>query len=622
LSYPLFFKFLSILRAFPSKFKIKGNSKRIFILTSLALPIIIIWFLKAFHMRKIKFLKWMILLPIALSLLFGCGGKGKALKAVEGDPETIYKQGLARFNKRDYSEALKKFEELKSNFPDSPPYTIWAELKVGDCHFFKKEYVEAIAAYEEFKKIHPGHEEMPYIQYQIGMSYYNQMRTIDRDQTSTNKALSNFEYLIATYPPSLFTDKAKGKVSVCKKQLADHEFYIGNFYYKQGRFQAAASRFEGLLEKFPKNPEEDKTLYFLGKSYLEVDQWLKAELAFMKIVTDYPKSAYRKDAKAILDKGMTGTKISIRKTKAKEAKKKGEGTETEPDRVAMVKFEEEGKQPISFKEGKRVESRKGEEKLVSLPATSESVKPVPPREEAQKEISNVRVEPIQEDRAQAIPPSTEAKKGEPVVSIEPMKEDRTQLPPASTSAKTTPKLEVKQGEEKRTATLLSTLTPSKEKEKVKKGAPPETKEVILGEPSIDRGQPIDITSDKVEAYWKENLIIFKGNVIARQKDIVIYADSVEAVIIEDGKGIDRVTAGGNVKIQQGLRVAHCQKAIFYNREQKVVLTGEPKVVEGDNIVSGDEIIFDLEKNRVDVKGGASGRGKAKVQPGGEIEKLK
>jgi outer membrane protein assembly factor BamD len=579
-------------------------------------------FLEPFHMNKIKYLKWMILLPIALSLLFGCGGKGKVVKAVEVDPETIYKQGLARFNKRDYSDALKKFEELKSSFPDSPPYTIWAELKVADCHFFKKDYVEAIAAYEEFKKVHPGHEEMPYIQYQIGMSYYNQMHTIDRDQTSTTKALSSFEYLIATYSPSLFNEKAKAKVGVCKKQLADHEFYIGNFYYKKGRFQAAASRFEGLLEKFPKNPEEDKTLYFLGKSYLELDQWLKAEVAFIKIVTDYPKSPYTKDARAILDKGMTGTKISIRKTKAKEAKKKDEKAEAEPDRMAMVKFEEEGKQPISLKEEKRVELRKEEERLAPLPATSESVKPIPSREDAQREISRVTVEPIQEDRAQAVPPSAEAKKGDPIVSIEPMKEDRTPLPPDSTSAKTTPKSEVKPDEKKPMAALPSTSTPSKEREKVKKEASPETKDAKLVDTTLERGQPIDITSDKVEAYWKENLIIFKGNVIARQKDIVIYADTVEAVIIEDGKGIDRVTAGGNVKIQQGLRVANCQKAIFYNRDQKVVLTGEPKVVEGDNIVSGEEIIFDIEKNRVEVKGGPSGRGKAKVQPGGEIEKLK
>jgi lipopolysaccharide export system protein LptA len=126
----------------------------------------------------------------------------------------------------------------------------------------------------------------------------------------------------------------------------------------------------------------------------------------------------------------------------------------------------------------------------------------------------------------------------------------------------------------------------------------------------------------VETYSKENLIIFKGNVMARQKDVVIYADSIEAVVMEGGKGIEKVIAGGNVKIQQGVRVASCQKAVFYNLDQKVFLTGDPKVWEGDNIVSGDEIVFDIEKNRVEVKGGPSGRGKAKIHPGGEFEKPK
>ena len=374
----------------------------------------------------------------------------------------------------------------------------------------------------------------------------------------------------------------------------------------------------GLLEKFPKDPEEDKTLYLLGKSYLELDRWEKAELAFKKIVTEYPKSSHYKEARAILDKGLTEKKISLRKAKTKQSKKKGEIPEAEPDGVAVVKFEEEGKQPVSLKEEKKVEVRKEEERLVSLPATGEPVKAIPPKEEAKKPIPSMAIEPIQEDRTRAIPPPVEAKKVEPITVVEPMKEDRTQVPPSSPSAKKAPKKEVKPVEEKRKAALPSPPTPSKEKEKVKKGIPPETQEAKL----VDKSQPIDITSDKVEAYWKENLIIFKGNVIARQKDMVIYADSLEAVIIEDGKGIERVIAGGNVRIQQGLRVANCQKAVFYNLDQKVVLTGEPKVSEGDNIVSGDEITFDIEKNRVEVKGGPSGRGKAKIQPGGEMEKLK
>ncbi len=578
-------------------------------------------FLETFHMKKRTFIKWLVWVPITVSLLLGCGGKGMDLKKIEGNPETLYREGLVRFNKRDYIEAQKKFEELKSSFPDSPPYTVLAELKVGDCHFLKKEYVEAIAAYEEFKKTHPSYEEIPYIQFQIGISYFNQMLTLDRDQTSTKKALSSFEYLIASYPPSLFTEKAREKIDVCKKRLADHEFYVGNFYYTHGRFDAAAWRFEGLLEKFPKVPEEDKTLYLLGKSYLELGLWEKAEVAFMKIVTGYPKSPYFKEARATLDKGLTSKEVALRKAKAKEAIKRDEASAIDPKNITWIKFEEEGKQPVSLKEEKKVDLRKESEKSTSLAAMGDPVQASSPKKKKARESgSPPALEPTPEDRTHALPPSAGTNKSEPVLAVEPRKEDRVQasLPPLS--ADTASKVEVKPDEEKRAAALPATSAPFRDKEDVQKKALPETTTAKLVNPA-DKGQPIDVTSDKVETRWKENLVIFKGNVIARQKDLVIYADSLEVVTIEDGKGIERVTAGGNVKIQQGLRVANCQKAVFYNLDQKMVLTGDPKVSEGDNVVLGDEIIFDIDKNRVEVRGGPSGRGKAKVQPG-EIQKLK
>ena len=205
---------------------------------------------------------------LVLFLLIGCAGKkDKGLKTVQGNPETLYKQALADFNAKKYKNAIEKFELLRSNFPDSSPYATWAELRVADSHFFLKEYVEAAAGYEEFKKIHPTYEEGAYVQFQIGMSYFNWMTTSDRDQTYTKKALASFEYLVANYPPSLFTEKGKDKIGLCKRQLAEHEYLIGDFYYRQEKYEAAASRFEGLLEAFPKWPDEDKTLLYLGKAY-------------------------------------------------------------------------------------------------------------------------------------------------------------------------------------------------------------------------------------------------------------------------------------------------------------------------------------------------------------------
>jgi len=345
-----------------------------------------------------------------------------------------------------------------------------------------------------------------------------------------------------------------------------------------------------------------------------LDQWYKAEAAFRKIVTEYPQSHHYVEAKTIVDKGLAERKVSPRKAKAKESEIKNEIAGKEFDRVALVKFEEEGKRPVSLKDEEKAELKKGEERLTPSPVTNETAKEIPPQEKAEKPLPPMVIEPVQEDRSQAIPLFKEAKKEDPLPAS-----------PSPPSGLATPETRMKPAEEKRTAVLPGSATPSKEKEGVKKGVIPETKEAKLA----DKGQPIDITSDKVEAFWKENLIIFKGNVVARQKDMVIYADSIEAVTIEDGKGIERVTAGGNVKIQQGLRVANCEKAIFYNLDQKVVLTGDPKVSEGESIVSGDEIIVDIDKNRVEVKGGSSGRGKAKIQPEeiekiqpGEIEKLK
>jgi outer membrane protein assembly factor BamD len=390
-------------------------------------------FKKEGTMKKQSVLYIILLLFIFFSFLSGCAGKGKDVKTIKGDPGILYRQGLERFNKRDYSEALTIFEQIKSNFPDSPPYTLWAEVKVGDCHYFKKEYVEAIAAYEEFKKTRPTHEDIPYVQFQIGMSHFQQMHTHDRDQTPTKKALSNFEYLVANMPSSIFTEKAAEKIEICKNRLADHEFYIGNFYYKKGKYQAAALRLEGRLETFPKRTDEDKALYLLGKSYLELDQWEKASNTFARIVNEYPKSSHFRESKSILDQGRKEKAVS-RKAKAKASGKKADTTERESEKITLVKFDEEKRQPVSYKE-ERNEMKREEKKPVSLPAETKPVQPAPSVEET-KGISPPLVR-YEEEKRQPIVPQTPLPKEELKVEVKPEDEKRmAALPPAPATIET------------------------------------------------------------------------------------------------------------------------------------------------------------------------------------------
>ena len=185
-------------------------------------------------------------------LLGGCQWKKRGLEERETAAAALYKKGLALYKKRDYDKALEVFNELKGSFPGEDPYYTWAELKAADCYFFEKEYTEAISHYEEFKKFHPFHGEIPYVIFQIGLSYFKQMQSIDRDQGATRKALSHFELLIANYPPSILTEKAREKVKVCKERLAGKELYVAKFYYKKnlGNFFNGARKLKERLNIF------------------------------------------------------------------------------------------------------------------------------------------------------------------------------------------------------------------------------------------------------------------------------------------------------------------------------------------------------------------------------------
>jgi len=189
---------------------------------------------------------------IAFALIFlwlAVGAAGCAWltgsKQVES-AEELAEKGMESFEEEDYSDALKAFNTLKERYPYSR-YAILAALKVADAHFYRKEYPEAIGAYEDFVQLHPKNEAIPYVKYQIGVCYYEQMLSIDRDQTPTRLAILSFERLLKEHSDSAYAGEATKKIIDCRKLLAEHELYVGRFYYKSEHYSAALGRFEGVL---------------------------------------------------------------------------------------------------------------------------------------------------------------------------------------------------------------------------------------------------------------------------------------------------------------------------------------------------------------------------------------
>jgi outer membrane protein assembly factor BamD len=219
---------------------------------------------------------------VGIFLLIGCAGMG----AREEKPANeLIQDGITRFDKGDYRKAIEAFEQLKDWYPFSK-YAILAELRIADAHFFLDEYADAVIAYEEFEQLHPRNEAIPYVIYQIGKCHFNQIDTIDRDQTPAEKALAAFQRLIKQYPDTPLSRLARGHIDTCLKSLAGHEFYVGLFYYRARHYEAALGRFQALITRYPDVGIHQKALPYIANC--------------QALIREQPASAREQEEKLIL----------------------------------------------------------------------------------------------------------------------------------------------------------------------------------------------------------------------------------------------------------------------------------------------------------------------------------
>jgi outer membrane protein assembly factor BamD len=158
--------------------------------------------------------------------------------------------GTEAFEEQDYKDAITYFGKLRDWYPFSK-YAKLAELKIADAHYHLGEYEAAIMAYEEFEELHPKNEAIPYVIYQIGLCQYEQLDTIDRDQTSAKKAIGTFNRLMKNYPDDPYANKAQELYRLCLISLAEHDLYVGLFYYKTKHYEAALERFKAVVLNYP-----------------------------------------------------------------------------------------------------------------------------------------------------------------------------------------------------------------------------------------------------------------------------------------------------------------------------------------------------------------------------------
>lgn len=147
--------------------------------------------------------------------------------------------------------------------------------------------------------------------------------------------------------------------------------------------------------------------------------------------------------------------------------------------------------------------------------------------------------------------------------------------------------------------------------------------------------PISISSDRLETDETQGMVSFIGAVVGRQGEMTITCDLMKIFYVQNEKieakpvaadsgdsfgssdrQIERVECEGNVKVVEGDRLAVGDKALYLVQSipRRIILTGQARVWQGRDSVTGHQVTYFLDENRSVVESGA--------QPGRQRERVR
>lgn len=197
----------------------------------------------------------LLILALLLALTAGCS---KDIRVQGDDPDSsaayLFESGNNAMREKDYVLSVKYFNRLKEDYPFSP-YTVEAELSLADSYYLDGEWLLAAEAYKEFEAMHPRHQAMPYVLYQIGMSDMNTYVSVDRPPTLVAEAYSYFRRLVETFPTHEHVSKAEFQMYKCRRIMAEYEVYTGDFMYRTKNYLAAWRRYMIVIDEYQDFPD-------------------------------------------------------------------------------------------------------------------------------------------------------------------------------------------------------------------------------------------------------------------------------------------------------------------------------------------------------------------------------
>ena len=235
-----------------------------------------------------------------------CGGSQDARTPSVGELDAdryLYERGKSALERHDWLEAREYFKRLIDTYPTSD-FRQDARLGIGDAYLGERRGDADVLAANEFKEFiryYPLSDKADYAQYKLALCTSRQSLKPERDQTGTRDALREIDVFLERYPNSQYLKDVIALQRQMKDKVSESEFLIGRHYYRTRWYPGAVARLLDLVKKDPQYLGRDAVYFYLAESYMKLDNRAEALPYYEKLLEEFAKSSYLKDAKRRVD---------------------------------------------------------------------------------------------------------------------------------------------------------------------------------------------------------------------------------------------------------------------------------------------------------------------------------
>ncbi|MDQ6959490.1 MAG: lipopolysaccharide transport periplasmic protein LptA [Mariprofundaceae bacterium] len=123
--------------------------------------------------------------------------------------------------------------------------------------------------------------------------------------------------------------------------------------------------------------------------------------------------------------------------------------------------------------------------------------------------------------------------------------------------------------------------------------------------------PVTVQADHLDIWHGKKQALFAGNVHLKRDDFELFCDALR-VFYAEKSGIERGVATGHVRMQQGDKHGHADKAELDNKHQILTLTGHAVMEQPGGRIEGATIIHHIQEKTTEVRRGKGGRVKLRI----------